>query len=190
MVASFVPYSVGLSQQARATDPYTRQARTIVDTIRNKIPGHLNGLFADELLPKRDIWGEPMPSPDALLVAGLTAIYAKQMSTDPVNLAMIELGIGPAPVQRKIRGVELTDQQYDDFSRLAGRMTKVRLDAIVRSPDWSQWPPNIKATVTQEVIKQSREAARGMTMLKYPQIVRDATQARINGFREAPEAIR
>ena len=190
MVASFVPYSVGLSQQARATDPYTRQARTIVDTIRNKIPGHLNGLFGDELLPKRDIWGEPMPSPDALVAAGLTAIYAKQMSTDPVNLAMIELGIGPAPVGRKIRNVELTDQMYDDFSRTAGRMTKQRLDAIVRSPDWQRWSPNDRANIIQETIKGSREVARGWMFGQYRSIVRDATQARIDGFREAPEAIR
>ena len=190
MVASFVPYSVGLSQQARATDPYTRQARTIVDTIRNNIPGHLNGLFGDELLPKRDIWGEPMPSPDALVAAGLTAIYAKQMSTDPVNLAMIELGIGPAPVGRKIRNVELTDQMYDDFSRTAGRMTKQRLDAIVRSPDWQRWSPNDRANIIQETIKGSREVARGWMFGQYRSILRDATQARIDGFREAPEAIR
>ena len=190
IAASFVPYSVGLAQQARATDPYTRQARTVVDTIRAKIPGHLNSMFPDELFPKRDIWGQPMPNPDALVAAGLTAIYAQQMSHDPVNLAMLDLGIGPAPVQRKIRNVDLTDAQYDDFSRIAGRTTKVRLDAIVASPDWANWPSNIKATVVQEVIKQSREAARGLMLMKYPQIVRDATQAKIDGFREQPEAIK
>ena len=44
--------------------------------------------------------------------------------------------------------------------------------------------------MVQEVIKQSREAARGLMLMKYPQIVRDATQAKIDGFREQPEAIK
>jgi hypothetical protein len=103
---------------------------------------------------------------------------------------MIEIGIGPAPVGRKIRNVDLTDQQYDDFARISGRMTKQRLDVIVRSADWNLWTPNIKGTVVQEVIKQSREAARGVMMMRYPQIVRNATQAKVDAFREEPEAIR
>jgi hypothetical protein len=189
-LASFIPFSVGLSQQARAMDPYTRQTRTVVDAIRQKIPGHLDTLFGAELFPHRDIWGEPMPNPDALIKAGLTAIYARQMSNDPVNKAMIELGIGPAPVARKIRNVDLDDKQYDDFARLSGRMTKQRLDVIVRSADWNSWTPSIKGTIVQEVIKQSREAARGVMMMKYPQIVRDATQAKRDAFTEEPDAIR
>ena len=41
-----------LAQMDRASDPYTRQARTVVDGIRAKIPG-----MSEELFPKRDIWG-------------------------------------------------------------------------------------------------------------------------------------
>jgi hypothetical protein len=189
-LASFIPFSVGLSQQARAMDPYTRQARTVVDAIRQKIPGHLDKLFGAELFPRLDIWGEPMPNPDALIKAGLTAIYAKQMSNDPVNKAMIELGIGPAPVTRKIRNVDLDDKQYDDFARLSGRMTKQRLNVIVQSADWNSWTPYIRGTIVQEVIKQSREAARGVMMMRYPQIVRDATQAKKDDFTDEPDPIR
>ena len=38
-VSSFVPFSVGMSQITQATDPYQRQARTILDAVRAKIPG-------------------------------------------------------------------------------------------------------------------------------------------------------
>lgn len=172
--SSFVPFSVGMSQMARASDPYSRQARTVVDAIRAKVPGLSEGLY-----PRRDVWGEPTPNHDALGAAGLTAIYETQVSRDPVNGAMLRLGVYPATLEHKIRNVALTDQQYDDFSRIAGRMSKMRLDTIVSSPDYAQWPNQVQHDTIAEVIKQSREAARGILMMKYPQIPRDATAARI-----------
>lgn len=178
-LSSFVPYSVGIAQVNRAIDPYSRQARTVVDAMRAKIPG-----LSESLLPRRDIWGNEMPNRDVLGAKGLSAIYASHISQDPVNIAMVELGIHPAPVSRKIRNVDLTDEQYDDFARIAGRSTKMRLDAIVRSPDWRTWPPHIKRTVVTEVVNQSREAARGLMFMKYPQIVRDATAAKMKKFQD------
>jgi len=183
-LSSFIPYSVGMSQLARATDPYSRQARTMMDAVRAKVPG-----LSEALFPRRDIWGEPMPSGDALIAPGVTAIYATRMSSDPVNQAMINLGIGPAPVEREIRNVKLTDEQYDDFARIAGRMTKMRLDAIVRSPDWQMWPNATKHDVIEETIRQSREAARGNMMQRYPQIAKEAAQGRIARATQTPEAI-
>jgi hypothetical protein len=186
-LSSFVPYSVLLAQMARAGDPYSRQARTVVDAMRAKVPGHLDSWFNDPLFPRRDVWGEAIPNPEAVGMKGLTAIYETKLSSDPVNMAMLNLGIAPAQVERKIRNVELTDQQFDDFARIAGRMSKMRLDTIVRSPDWQQWPNHIRHDVISEVIRQSRESARGMMMMKYPQIARDAVEARRQKFTAEPQ---
>jgi hypothetical protein len=169
-LSSFVPFSVGMAQMARASDPYSRQARTVVDALKNKVPG-----LSQTLLPRRDIWGEPMPNKEALGVAGLSAIYAQRMSTDPVNLALLDLSIYPAAVPRKIRNVDLTDQEYDDFTRIAGRMTKMRLDAIVKSHDFATWPNHIKHDIIEQTIKMNREVARGLMFAKYTHILEDAT---------------
>lgn len=174
-LSSFVPYSVAMSQIDRATDPYARQARTVLDAIKQKVPG-----LSEQLLPRRDIWGEEIPNMEALGHAGVTAIYERRMSADPVNLAMLNLGIYPAQLARKIRNVELTDDQYDEFSRIAGRMSKQRLDAIVRSADYQTWPNHIRHDVIAETITQSREAARGILMMKYPSIPHDATQIKLD----------
>lgn len=178
-LSSFVPYSVGMAQEARNIDPYSRQARTIVDAMKAKIPG-----LSETLLLRRDIWGEPMPSRQALINSGTTSIYTQQISKDPVNITMVALGISPANLPRKIRNVDLDDQQYDDFTRIAGRLTKSRLDAIVRSPDFKTWPPHIQRTVVEEVIKQSREVGRGLLLMKYPQIIRDAVEVRMEKFQD------
>lgn len=177
-LASFVPYSVGMAQVARAIDPYSRQARTIMDAVKQHIPG-----LSEQLLPRRDVWGEPMPSREALLAPGVTAIYEQKISQDPVNQAMIKLGIAPAQVKRTIRNVPLTDQQYDDFARISGRMAKQRLDVIVRSPDFATWPAHVQHDVITEVIKQSREAASGIMMMQYPTIVQAATAAKLAKIR-------
>ena len=125
-----------------------------------------------------------MPSRAAFFAPGVTAIYMQRMSHDPVNIAMNDLGMHPGAVERKIRGVQLTDHQYDDFARIAGRMTKMRLDAIVHSPNFRSWPNHIKRDVISEVLKQSREAARGMLMIRYPQIVQDAVKARLDKLKD------
>lgn len=178
-LSSFVPFSVGMAQEARAFDPYSREARTVVDAMRAKIP------FASmDLLPRVDIWGQPMPNRDALIAPGITSIYAQRISTDPVNLAMVELGLHPAPVERKIRNVELTDEQHLRFAQYAGRMSKARLDVIVRSPDWQQWDPQTRRDVVQAVIRQSREVARGQIMASDPTIIERATAAKLDKLRK------
>lgn len=171
-ISSFVPYSVGLAQIARSSDPYSRQARTVMDAVRKGIPG-----LSETLLPRRDIWGEEMPNLRGL--GTFTAIYAQQAGSDPVNQAMLSLGVSPAQPERKIRGVQLTDPEYDDYSRLAGRMAKQRLDVIVRSPDWQTWTPETRHDVLKEAIRQARETARGMVMAKNPDIIRQAVAAKL-----------
>lgn len=169
-LSSFVPYSNALAQATKRVDPYTRETRTLLDAIKAKLPWE-----SQTLMPKRDVWGEPMANRDAIGGAGVTAIYAKQMSTDPVNLSLAKMGIGITAVPKKIRNVELTPEQYDDFSRIAGRMTKMRLDTIVKSPDFQTWPDQSKRDVITATVKLCREAARGVMFGKYPQIIQDGT---------------
>jgi hypothetical protein len=169
-LSSFVPFSVGVAQMSRAMDPYTRQARNVVDQIRAKTP------WSTDLFPKRDVWGEEIPNLPALPSRSVSAIYMQRVNADPVNQAMLDLGIHPGMPPRKIRNVDLTDQQYDDFSRIAGRMLKQRMDVIVRSPDWQRWPNHVRHEAFNEVQRQTLESARGVVMMKYPSIPRAGTE--------------
>jgi hypothetical protein len=181
---SFLPYSVGMAQMARAMDPYTRETRTFMDAIKAKIPGQ-----SEDLYPRRDVWGEPMPSREALVAPGVTSIYESQMSRDPVNLSMLALGIAPGGLEHKIRNVDLDEGQYDDFSRIAGRMTKMRLDAIVRYPAFASWPGNVRHDVMTEIIRQCRETARNMILMKYPEVAQKAYQLKMQKRENPPGAI-
>jgi hypothetical protein len=173
-VSSFIPFSVAMSQMARAADPYSRDARTVTDAIMAKIPG-----LSQSIMPRRDVWGELLPSRESLGPPGLLAIWEQRFNDDPVNKAMLNLGIFPAAVGRKIRNVELTPEQYDDWARIAGRLAKLRMNAIVQSPSFSHMPPYLQHDLIAEQLRQSREVARNMMFMKYPSILVDARAAKM-----------
>jgi hypothetical protein len=172
MLSSFVPFSVGLAQMDRAMDPYQRDARTVMDAIKAKVPG-----ISESLYPRRDVWGEALPNTQGL-IPGVLAIYEQRVSKDPVNLAMLRIGVFPGKLERKILNIDLTPEQYDDFQRLAGRIAKQRLDVIVKSAEFNGWPTYVQHDVMTEQINQAREAGRQMMIMKYQQIARDATLAK------------
>lgn len=166
-----VPFSVGMSQMARAHDPYARQARTVMDAIKNKIPGQ-----SEDLFPRRDVWGEPIANKDVLGEEGFSAIYEQRINHDPVNQALLKVGKFPSQPQRKIRGVELNDQQYDDYSRISGRLMKQRLNNIVAQEGFASIPDAQKIQVIKKIMDASRETARKIIMMKNPEIMRQAVQ--------------
>jgi ribosomal protein S18 acetylase RimI-like enzyme len=171
LLASFVPFSVASGQVARSIDPYSREARTVVDAMKAKIPG-----LSQELMPRRDIWGEEIPNKEGAL-GNLTTLYAAKAEADPVAVAMTSAGYFPGKVERKIRNVDLTDQQYDDYARIAGRMAKQRLDVLVNSADFERMPKFVRHDAIKAQIDSSREVARNVVMMKYPQIAQDAVDA-------------
>ncbi len=172
-LAGFVPYSTALAQMARASDPYSREARSIVDTIKAKIPG-----LSESLLPKRDVWGMPIPARDALGGPYATAIYQQRANADPIAQALLDIGVYPAPVERKIRGVDLSDQQHDDFARIAGGLLHDRMRTMVGSRDWPSLPGHVRHDIVEAQVKATRETAAGMVMMKYPSIPAAAVAAR------------
>jgi hypothetical protein len=59
----------------------------------------------------------------------------------------------------KIRNQTLTDGQYDDYARLAGRMTKMNLNRIVNSSQWAMIAGAQKADVIMSAFNGRRAAA-------------------------------
>lgn len=164
-ISSAIPFSVGLSQVARVVDPYSRNARTTMDAILAKIP------FASEtLLPRRDVWGEPVSN------RGWAGTYSQQIQNDPVDKALYALAIYPSLPLRTIKGVKLTDQQYDDYSRIAGRLAKMRLNAYVGMPGYTSIPPVYQHAAILDIMKSSREIARAGVQMQSSGTANDITR--------------
>lgn len=172
-VPTFLPFSTEMGYLAKSTDPYMRQTATILDAIKDRVPG-----LSESLPAKRDIFGRPIANNRDVTGTGQTAIWARKRSNDPVVVEMLRLGITPSPVEKRIRGVTLTPQQYDDYQRIAGIMTKQRLDQYVRSGMYERSTDAQRRDRIGEIFKYSRETARNQMMSKYPQIPHDATDRR------------
>jgi hypothetical protein len=165
MSSMFVPGSSMMGQTAHLIDPVSRRAQTLVESLQAKIP-----FLSENLYPRRDIWGEP--------IMAQTSITTSTTSTDPVRQEVYRLGVRKAPVEKRIRGVELTGQQYDDYQRIAGRMSKMQLDLMVSSPSWQMKPDAIRKLEIEKTIDAQRSAASNLMLLKYKQIPHDALLAK------------
>lgn len=159
-VSSFLPFSVGLSQTAHTIDPYMRDVRTTLDAIKAKLP------YVSETLQQRyDIWGQPIPNRPAI-VPELTELYTSRLNNDPANKAFLDLGFYPAPVQRRIGGIDLTPEQHADYARISGRFAKMRVDAIVNSPGFNDLPPESRHELLRGAISGARKMARDFVMMR------------------------
>jgi len=163
-VTNWLPLSVGMSQVAREVDPDQRQTHSIIDAAWAKVP-----YASQALMPRRDRFGEPIPNGAPL----------PQYANDPVVQRMEALQIGVGQLGKKIRGGELTDQQYDDYSRLAGRMAKQRLNAVVRTAGFATIPAGVQIETIKGIIESSRETARNIVMMQNPQIMKDAVSEKL-----------
>ena len=178
-LASFVPASVQMGYLTRAMDPHSRQARTFLDKVRAKLPFDVGFGQSTDLFPKRDLWGMPIPNLRSIDGAGLTAIWTSRLSGDPVTQEMLRLGYAPDPVSRRVRGVTLSDAQYDEYAGLAGRMTKMQLDRMVNSTYWARIPDAAKKDIIEHAFKASREAASPLVP-GFKDVLRAATQSRLD----------
>jgi hypothetical protein len=160
MVTNWMPFSVGLGQVNRAfVDPYQRETRdeTLLGGIRKEAMAKVP-LMSQMLKPRRDMFGEPIPS------SGPLQSYAN----DRVVRAMNDLDFKVGRLEHKIKGVTLTDEQYDDYARIAGRTAKMHLDRTVRMPGFDKMLPNARKELMHLDIKTAREdAAKQVMMASY-----------------------
>jgi hypothetical protein len=160
---NWLPFSVGMSQVARAIDPDQRVTDGIFEQAASKVP-----LLSETLQPRRDVFGQPI----------LNGSSVAQYAHDPVVQRMNALDMGVGRLEKKIRGVALTEDQYDDFSNVAGKLAKMRLDALVQ-PGFEQIPAQMQINKIADVIRDSRHLARQQMIAKYPDIAAQATSAKM-----------
>jgi hypothetical protein len=151
MALGFIPGSVGLSQVARMTDQYQREVHSWTAAARNMLPG-----LSEGLMPQRDWTGTP--------VGSHTMMSPSVFKNDRTMAAMEAAEFYPAKIERNVRGVPLSDQQYDDLARVAGRLAKVRMDMLVSGPGFSALPLGMQNKAMHETLSSSRKVGEDWLM--------------------------
>lgn len=156
-----------VAQGARATDPFVRDARGYVDTLKGRVPGLRQSLPA-----RLDIAGEPLRR---RVVEPLAATTERD---DPLAQTMLSLGVFKRPPERTIslrgRTLELSSAQYASLAEFVQRLRWEKLTPIVQSEGFGRMAaadPLRAQVVLGRAYDRVGEAAKLMWLQQNPSIL-------------------
>jgi hypothetical protein len=185
--ASLVPTLLGTV--TRAVDPVVREADSVVDGMRKKIPG-----FSTTVRPRRNIFAEKILLEGGWAEHLISPVYRAREVRDPVALEIARLqanismpprvlrGRAPAafgrpPVPEEEVGVRLNDEQYDKFVRYAGnelkhpetgRGMKDDLGVLLKTPVYEAASDVRREEMIKHIVTAHRERARRQLIAEDP----------------------
>lgn len=149
------------SQITQGVDPVQRSVGQdsftggIVDAIENRIPG-----LSDNNLPRRTVLGDEVVRPGSGVARTVNPIRISTDKNDPVIETIQEAGASLGPLKWRIDGVKLTDQQFDDYQKLAGRLTRQYITEEMESDDWDTMSQEDREKAIDDAKKDARKSAR------------------------------
>lgn len=181
----------GVAGLARAIDPVARKREGVGEAIQARVPG-----MTDELLPRRDVFGEVVPL-DSLGPDFLSPFWQTKSKSDPVIAEMLRIEKGVSAPGKTFtedgEKIDYTPEQYDRYHEIAGRLTYNGLLGLIGSESYQQMPDQAKRKAASKAIKKARESARAVLGDKsYPLPARGAASDAVNddwsGFPDDPTA--
>jgi hypothetical protein len=163
--ASTVPAAV--AQVERVVDPQMRAVYSLMDAIKDRVPG-----YSDDLPPRRNIWGDPIVLGGGLGPDIASPIYTSEVKDSPIDneLLRLETPISMPQKTMSFEGVpvELQPKEYDRFLVLmnsiplhTGKTLKKSLDHLVtRDPDYRRLTDEQKELRIREIVAEAKERAK------------------------------
>ena len=145
-----VPAAV--SQVARAVDPTAREARTLLDAIKARVPG-----LSSSLLPRRDVWGEAITREGGVGPDVASPILRTTDRNTPLARQLLADGYAPGRLPRG----DYTPEQYNRLAMLAGRGSRDALEGAIRDPYTMALPVEDRVEYYKTLVKAARKAAKG-----------------------------
>ncbi|SEQ47323.1 Endonuclease YncB, thermonuclease family [Sphingobium sp. YR768] len=121
----------GVAQVARTIDPTLREADTVLDAVRRRVPG-----LSQSLPERRDVWGQPVTSEGGIGPDIVSPIWLSTRRNDSVNNALLDQDLTVPDFRRD--GMSSAD--YGRFREEAGALTYNGVADLLASPDWLAMP--------------------------------------------------
>lgn len=170
LAGSVVP--AGVAEIARVQDPYLREAKSVVDSIRARIPRiEALGIEGRQGLPvRRGALGDPLiaqpGSVASRAVQAFTPAYRSTLTDDPAIRAMSGLGMGVGSPSVKVDGLAMTPDERDRFLEVSGRLARARIERGVQMPAFQKLTPEQREEWIRDAIRDGRKAARAELRLR------------------------
>ncbi|WP_137871043.1 hypothetical protein [Sphingopyxis sp. 2PD] len=155
--AATVP--TGSAQIARTIDPKMREAPDIASYMSSRMPGQ-----SDNLLPKRDVWGQPIVSEGGVGPDILSPIWTSTDRNDPITKEALRVD---ATISKPQKG-DLTAEQYDRLQEVAGSVGRRWLGQLIASPEYQALDTESQADEIGDVMTRARKAAKAAVLTGEP----------------------
>lgn len=141
----------GVAQLARTADPTLREADTILDAVRRRVPG-----LSQSLPVQRDVWGRPVASEGGVGPDIVSPVWLSTRQGDPVNNALLNADVTVPSFVRK----DMTPEEYGRFREMAGATSYNDIAGLIGSPDWAAMPGDDQQEAVNKIVKAARKLAK------------------------------
>jgi hypothetical protein len=154
-LAGSIAVPAGVAQVARTTDPTLRQAETILDAVRNRVPG-----LSKKLAPRRDVWGQPITSEGGVGPDIVSPLWQSTRKNDTVNNLLLQAGAHVGRPQREVGGRKLTLPEYGRYQELAGTLGNSRIRELIAAGEWARMSRDDQQDAVSDIMRDARRGAR------------------------------
>lgn len=149
----------GVAQVARTIDPTMRETPDVASAIQSRVPG-----LTDDLLPKRDIWGEPITQEDAPGPNIISPLWVSTGKNDPITREILRVGGTVSPPQKG----DLTPEQYNELQAVRGSLAKRWLGDLFASEGYSGLPADDQVEEIRKTVSAATKAAKANVLASEP----------------------
>jgi hypothetical protein len=132
---------------AHGVESEEQVAKDTADAKSNKLLGRLGSEKYG-----MDVWGRA-PSERA------------EVADDPVAKELNQLGYAPGFPEDRIKKVELTPEQYQDFIQTSGRLARTNIENDMSLPGWSDFPARARLKLIKRSVERARKSAENQIMI-------------------------
>lgn len=147
---SVVPAAV--AQVARTIDPNLREAETILDAVRRRIPG-----LSSSLPAQRDTWGRPVVGEGGIGPDIVSPLWLSSRRNDPVNNALLDAGVNVPDFRRD--GMSPAD--YGQFRAEAGAQSYNGVAELIGGPTWKALDAEDAQEAVRKIVRAARKETKG-----------------------------
>jgi hypothetical protein len=154
-VSGAIPYSGFFRQMQQIISGDIKRPRGLAEAAKTVIPG-----LSKEVAPKRDVFGDPITIPaDIRRATPYVAVQQdpeKQKIVDELQRLDINIGFP----SRKIEGIELTSEQYDQYTAVSGNLIKEIMLMVVNDPEYLAMSDEEKTKLIDSIKSGARKRAK------------------------------
>lgn len=165
IAGSVVP--TGVAHYTRSEDPYLRYTTTLMERIQSRLPNN-------EIAMRVDVWGDEislMPEGASTLENFLRPVYLRKFEDDSLGKEMMRLESYMSVPRKKIGEYEMTPDEYVEYSKILGKISRAMLEAKTNTPDFIVAPDGVRKRMIERTRRKASDLSRKIFYKLHPEIV-------------------